>query len=212
MSQVVQAFRLVALQTRENHVIAKKGIFTSEEALVGFEPTTSRFHYDSTTELLSQCARKTHKLRDYQIFFHFLICFLIIKIYNQCNLCSWSHFLTLRYKTSIFASYNHFLLLFYYIMENIQHLPENYRKIYEKHWNTIQRSVKNWRFKDVYHFPLLGNENIYNMISDVLQKYTQSIKVNAAFGFILRDRTTDELKFFHSSNSLITLRCLMFQS
>ena len=95
--------------------------------------------------------------------------------------------------------------LFYITMENIQHLPENQRTIYEKHWNTIQKSVKNWRFKDVYHFPLLGNENINNTISDVIQKYTQNVKVNAAFGFILQDRTTDELKFFHPSNNSMML-------
>ena len=86
-------------------------------------------------------------------------------------------------------------------MENIQHLPENHRKIYEKHWNTIQKSVKNWRFKDVYHFPLFGSENISNVINDVLKKYSQNVKVNSAFGFILRDRITDDLKFFHPSNN-----------
>ena len=86
-------------------------------------------------------------------------------------------------------------------MENIQHLPENHQKIYEKHWNTIQKSVKNWRFKDVYHFPLFGGENISNVINDVLKKYSQNVKVNSAFGFILRDRTTDDLKFFHPSNN-----------
>lgn len=35
----------------------------------------------------------------------------------------------------------------------------------------------------------------------MLNKYTQDIKVNVAFGFILRDRVTDQLKFYHPSNN-----------
>ena len=86
-------------------------------------------------------------------------------------------------------------------MENIQHLPENLQKIYEKHWNTIRESVKNWRFRDVYHFPLFGNENMKTLVGNVVKKYTQNVKVNLAFGIILQDRTSEELKFYHPSNN-----------
>ena len=86
-------------------------------------------------------------------------------------------------------------------MDEIETLPKSQQVIYKNHWATIQKSVKIWRFKDVYHFPFFGNENINTIVTNVLKNYTQRIKINAAFGFILRDRTSDELKFFHPSNN-----------
>ena len=80
-------------------------------------------------------------------------------------------------------------------------LPENYQEIYRKHWSTIQESVKIWRFKDVYHFPLFGDEDVITIVSEVIDKYPHGIKLNVAFGFILCDRISDELKFFHPSNN-----------
>ena len=35
----------------------------------------------------------------------------------------------------------------------------------------------------------------------MLSNYTGRIKVNVAFGFVLEDRITQELKFFHPSNN-----------
>lgn len=86
-------------------------------------------------------------------------------------------------------------------MEKIVNLPENQQAIYRRHWTTIQKSLKVWRFKDIHHFPLFGGENIDTLVTSVLEKYNQKIKVNAAFGFILRDRATDDLKFYHPSNN-----------
>ena len=35
----------------------------------------------------------------------------------------------------------------------------------------------------------------------VISNYNRKIKINVAFGFILKNRSTDELKFFHPSNN-----------
>lgn len=86
-------------------------------------------------------------------------------------------------------------------MDKIEDLLESHQEIYKKHWKTIQKSVKIWRFKDMYHFPLFGDENINTIVTDVTKEYTHNIKINAAFGFILRDRTTNVLKFYHPSNN-----------
>jgi hypothetical protein len=55
----------------------------------------------------------------------------------------------------------------------------------------------------MYHFPLIdsGNNEILQKAKEVIGKYSGKLKVIVAFGFILRDRTTDELKFYHPSNN-----------
>ena len=84
---------------------------------------------------------------------------------------------------------------------SIQGVPEEYRGIYERNWSTINQSVKTWKFKDVYHFPVIDIGNILHLLRDTLNNYNRAIKINASFGFILRERLTDELKFFHPSNN-----------
>ena len=80
-------------------------------------------------------------------------------------------------------------------------------------WSTIKTSIKQGRLKDVYHFHILTNDNgeILRKAEEVVAKYNEKFKVNVAFGFILKDRTTAELKFFHPSNNtmLFTLPRLL---
>ena len=86
---------------------------------------------------------------------------------------------------------------------SLQSVPELYRSFYQKHWNTIQTSVKQGRIRDMYHFPLFENNDteINSKATEVISRYNSKIKVNVAFGFILKNRTSEELKFFHPSNN-----------
>ena len=85
----------------------------------------------------------------------------------------------------------------------LQRLPKLYRQVYQDNWRTIKESVRKGRLRDVYHFPLFENNDreIAVLARDVLSNYSGKIKVNVAFGFILKNRRTDELKFFHPSNN-----------
>ena len=85
----------------------------------------------------------------------------------------------------------------------LQQVPDEYKQIYKRHWKTIKPSVKSGRLKDVYHYPLVSTNNseIVAKLREILANYTRNIKINVAFGFILRERLTDELKFFHPSNN-----------
>ena len=85
----------------------------------------------------------------------------------------------------------------------IEQIPEKYREIYEKNWRTIKPRVQQGRIRDMYHFPLInsGNNEIFDKAEEVTGKYKGKIKVNAAFGFILKNRTTGDLKFYHPSNN-----------
>jgi len=85
----------------------------------------------------------------------------------------------------------------------LRRVPDEYKPIYQRHWKTIKTSVKQGRIKDVYHFPLYNanDTEIIDKVQDVIRNYDDRIKVNVAFGFILKNRITEELKFFHPSNN-----------
>ena len=85
----------------------------------------------------------------------------------------------------------------------LQQIPEEYKQLYKRNWNTIKPSIRQGVIKDVYHYPLFSNSNdeIKSRLQDTVLKYTSKIKINTAFGFILRNRRTDELRFFHPSNN-----------
>lgn len=90
---------------------------------------------------------------------------------------------------------------------SLQRLPELYQSVYQQNWNTIRTSVKQGRIRDMYHFPLFENNDteISSKATEVISHYNSKIKINIAFGFILKNRTTGELKFFHPSNNTMLL-------
>ena len=87
----------------------------------------------------------------------------------------------------------------------LQRVPNQYKQIYRRHWKTIKTSVKIGRLRDVYHFPLftINNREIADKVQEVVANYNDKIKVNVAFGFVLKNRATEELKFFHPSNNTL---------
>ena len=85
----------------------------------------------------------------------------------------------------------------------LEQVSEEYRDIYRRNWHTIKQSVKRGVLKDVYHYTLFSNNNveIKSRLTETMRNYSGKIKINVAFGFILRNRLTDELRFFHPSNN-----------
>ena len=85
----------------------------------------------------------------------------------------------------------------------LEQVPDEYKPIYKRNWNTIRTSVKRGLIKEMYHYPLIienSHLEIMKLLQDILKTHNR-IKINVAFGFILRQRTTEELKFFHPSNN-----------
>ena len=85
----------------------------------------------------------------------------------------------------------------------LEQVPDEYKTIYKRNWNTIRTSVKRGLIKEVYHYPLLIENphlEIIKLLQDIFKTHNK-MKINVAFGFILRQRTTEELKFFHPSNN-----------
>ena len=90
----------------------------------------------------------------------------------------------------------------------LQNISPEFRDIYKRHWTTIKTSVRNGRIKDVYHYLLATDDNaeIIEFLEKTVSNYNRNIKINVAFGFILRNRHTDELRFFHPSNNTMLLK------
>lgn len=95
---------------------------------------------------------------------------------------------------------------------DIERVAEVYKPIYRANYNTIRTRETKGRIKTVYHFLITENytknvaKSLLSTLSDdfnVLNRY----KINAAFGFILRNIATDELKFFYPS-----LNCMLYDT
>ena len=85
----------------------------------------------------------------------------------------------------------------------LEQVPDEYKTIYQRHWKTIRPSVKRGLIRETHHYPLISGDihtEIRTRLHSVLQIHDK-IKINVAFGFILKHRATDELKFFHPSNN-----------
>ena len=89
--------------------------------------------------------------------------------------------------------------------EFISTVPAAYQEIYRRHWNTIKTSVKRGTIKDVYHFPITnyGLHQPMNYLNTIRAATNGPFKINASFGFILKHRATEELRFFHPSNNTL---------
>ena len=87
-------------------------------------------------------------------------------------------------------------------------VDDEYKEIYRKNYRTIRTRIDKGRFRTVYHF-LVTSDYTRDKASDFLAAVDfqfspqNSYKVNAAFGFILRNIRTNELRFFHPSNNLM---------
>ena len=87
---------------------------------------------------------------------------------------------------------------------DLQNVPEEYKEIYTRNYNTIQTRVYRGRIKYVYHFLNAENYNpssLEEYLAVIRVEHENGCKLNAAFGFILKNLDTQELKFFHPSNN-----------
>ena len=83
----------------------------------------------------------------------------------------------------------------------VKNVDDSVKSLYRQNWTTIKQSVKKGILKDMYHFPISPYDNIPGKLGEVLKYYKKPVKINVAFGYILRNTETDEMKFFHPSNN-----------
>ena len=85
-------------------------------------------------------------------------------------------------------------------------VDDEYKEIYRKNYRTIRTRTERGRFRTVYHFLVTSDysrDKAKDYIAAVDFQFSSRnrYKVNVAFGFILRNIRTNELRFFHPSNN-----------
>ena len=75
--------------------------------------------------------------------------------------------------------------------------------LYRKHWKKIKDSVKKGKLRDTYNFRVitLDLEYLSQLVHDMFGKQKTAFKVNAGFGFILRNNETGELRYHYASSN-----------
>lgn len=89
------------------------------------------------------------------------------------------------------------------IEDVLQNVNEAYKDIYRTNWSTIKTSVRIGQIRDVYHFLVIeyNNSLVKEYVDTIDVLYNRDLKINVAFGFILKNVESGELKFFHPSNN-----------
>ena len=107
--------------------------------------------------------------------------------------------------SALYKGHRRSFLHFHTMDEFISQVPELYRDIYARHWNTIKTSVKRGAIRDVFHFPIANytQGDVTKQLNTVRSETDGTFKINVSFGFIIRNRTTEELRFYHPSNNTL---------
>ena len=86
----------------------------------------------------------------------------------------------------------------------LENVPDEYKALYIQNWYTIRTRVTRGKLKTVYHFLLTENytsQIISSFLNVIKLENVRGCKLNAAFGFILKNVESQELRFFHPSNN-----------
>ena len=68
-------------------------------------------------------------------------------------------------------------------------------------WKNIRSHTVTQRHLDIYHVRMTEKMNIQNMMNGIFNEQTIAFKVNFAFGFVLRNSQTDELRYYYPSQN-----------
>ncbi|KAJ8048248.1 hypothetical protein HOLleu_00491 [Holothuria leucospilota] len=87
--------------------------------------------------------------------------------------------------------------------EDIQNqIPDNFQTIYSDNWKAIRtHHHRQNRVQDTYNFRItdLSNTSMRDLVRLVHNDQSNQFKLNMSFGFILRNRVTGDLRYFHAS-------------
>ena len=96
----------------------------------------------------------------------------------------------------------------------LEELQENeaLQILYKEHWKKIKDSTKHGKIRDTYNFRLVSLDSDYlsQLVHDTFEKQQNAFKVNAAFGFILRNNETGELRYHYASSNTRVLNAPAF--
>ncbi len=84
--------------------------------------------------------------------------------------------------------------------------------LYQKHWKKIKDSSNKGKIRDTHNFRLLSLDSAYiaELVKGIFDKQKNAFKINVAFGFVLRNNETGELKYHYSSTNTRVLTAPFF--
>ena len=89
---------------------------------------------------------------------------------------------------------------------------ESLLNLYREQWNKIKDSTKRGKLRDTYNFRLfcLDVDYLRDLVYSVFVKQKTAFKINTAFGFVLRNNETNELKYHYASSNTRVLNAPAF--
>ena len=81
--------------------------------------------------------------------------------------------------------------------EFLRDRPEPERDLLKRHWASVRNYKRNCRVQSVFNIRLVSDE-IRPQLNDIFNQQTTAFKINASLGYVLRNKTDDELRYFHS--------------
>ncbi len=84
-------------------------------------------------------------------------------------------------------------------------LNEELRKLIKQYWSMIKTGHRlKHKLQDIYNYRMREG-NLQHMVAtlreDIFEKQAHNFKLNASFGFILRNMESGQMRFFHSSHN-----------
>ena len=83
---------------------------------------------------------------------------------------------------------------------------EELLKVYRKNWQRIKDCTKKGKVRSTYNLRLkdISPESLAFILEQVFEDQKYAFKINASYGFILRNNETNELQYVISTLQLIT--------
>ena len=68
-------------------------------------------------------------------------------------------------------------------------------------WKNIRSHIVRQKYLDIYHVRMTDRMNIRNIFNGIFREQRTAFKTNVAFGFILRNSQTDEIRYYYPSQN-----------
>jgi hypothetical protein len=83
-------------------------------------------------------------------------------------------------------------------------VDDNLINFYRSQWSSIRTNRRSGRIQSTYNIRLtdLNTTSLHHTLWNIFKTQSSAFKINLSFGFILRNKISGELRYFHSSQNV----------
>jgi hypothetical protein len=83
-------------------------------------------------------------------------------------------------------------------------VDDNLINFYRNQWSSIRTNRRSGRIQSTYNIRLtdLNTTSLHHTLWNIFKTQSSAFKINLSFGFILRNKISGELRYFHSSKNV----------